>query len=277
MASGVRFPPQAQKNKLKNYMNIKEQKGFTLIELIFVLIIISTLITILITIIKPNRIFMHLRDSQRIADLNNLNRAIEIYINDTLSKGQELVLTSSGTLAYFFVGGDILSPKPNFNCAGFYGSGPDGTIFFSTPTVTPNSIDSSSLFYYIADKNLHIYSINYNTFRATNSKKVANSINTNDYGWLPVPLSLSKSVNINYLPIDPINTKSNNVISEDHYYYTFACAFIGSNIFYEINTNLEIKNEEEKNDGGTAPDLYEVGSDLRLLPYKINGYFKYSP
>lgn len=59
-----------------------KKQGFTLVELIVVLAIIAALIGILIAVIKPQQIFARLRDTQRSGDLNNLSRAIDIYITE---------------------------------------------------------------------------------------------------------------------------------------------------------------------------------------------------
>jgi prepilin-type N-terminal cleavage/methylation domain-containing protein len=64
--------------KNNNNKNILKSSSFTLIELIIVLAIISILVTILIATIKPTEIFKKARDSKRIADLKNIEKAIDL-------------------------------------------------------------------------------------------------------------------------------------------------------------------------------------------------------
>lgn len=59
-------------------MNI-HKKGFTLIELIIVIGLIALLATTVILVINPVKIFQEARDSQRIADLGQINSALSLY------------------------------------------------------------------------------------------------------------------------------------------------------------------------------------------------------
>lgn len=54
------------------------KKGFTLIELIIVIALIALLATTVILVINPVKIFQEARDSQRIADLGQMNSAMSI-------------------------------------------------------------------------------------------------------------------------------------------------------------------------------------------------------
>ena len=65
-------------------------KGFTLIELIIVIGIIALLATTVILVINPVKIFQEARDSQRLADLGQINSALNLYLAtsaDATSKG----------------------------------------------------------------------------------------------------------------------------------------------------------------------------------------------
>ena len=56
------------------------KKGFTLIELIIVIALIALLATTVILVINPVKIFQEARDSQRIADLGQMNSAMSIML-----------------------------------------------------------------------------------------------------------------------------------------------------------------------------------------------------
>jgi prepilin-type N-terminal cleavage/methylation domain-containing protein len=59
-------------------MRIINQRSFTLVEILVVLALIAILATILIVIIKPNEIFKKSRDTKRINDLQNIDKAFNI-------------------------------------------------------------------------------------------------------------------------------------------------------------------------------------------------------
>jgi prepilin-type N-terminal cleavage/methylation domain-containing protein len=59
-------------------MKIINQRSFTLVEILVVLALIAILATILIVIIKPNEIFKKSRDTKRINDLQNIDKAFNI-------------------------------------------------------------------------------------------------------------------------------------------------------------------------------------------------------
>ncbi len=54
------------------------KKGFTLIELIIVIALIAILATTVILVINPVKLFQEARDSQRIADLGQMNSALSL-------------------------------------------------------------------------------------------------------------------------------------------------------------------------------------------------------
>lgn len=57
-----------------------QTKGFTLIELIIVIALIAILATTVILVINPVRLFQEARDSQRIADLGQMQSALSLYL-----------------------------------------------------------------------------------------------------------------------------------------------------------------------------------------------------
>ncbi|MCS7183919.1 MAG: fibronectin type III domain-containing protein [Patescibacteria group bacterium] len=89
----------------------------------------------------------------------------------------------------------------------------------------------------------------------------------NGEGWLPIDfLSLSKR-HFNVLPLDPVNSFNKN------YFYSYA--FKRNTKSYELNSKFECQKfiEIAKNDGGDS-ELFEVGSDLNIIPPQIYGYLK---
>ena len=77
------------------------KKGFTLIELIIVIALIALLATTVILVINPVKIFQEARDSQRIADLGQMNSAMSI-----------MLATSSATPVLAPAGQCILGGSP---------------------------------------------------------------------------------------------------------------------------------------------------------------------
>lgn len=60
-------------------MHTKKQ-GFTLIELLIVIGVLAVLATVTVLVLNPAELFRQARDSQRIADLNTLKDAINLYL-----------------------------------------------------------------------------------------------------------------------------------------------------------------------------------------------------
>jgi prepilin-type N-terminal cleavage/methylation domain-containing protein len=67
---------------LQNTLINKNKKGFTLVELLIVISLISILSGILISVINPNGMRQKFRDGQRISDLKRLQSALELYFAD---------------------------------------------------------------------------------------------------------------------------------------------------------------------------------------------------
>lgn len=67
-----------------------QTKGFTLIELIIVIALIALLATTVILVINPVKIFQEARDSQRVADLGQMNSAMSIFLASANPTGSYL-------------------------------------------------------------------------------------------------------------------------------------------------------------------------------------------
>lgn len=215
-------------NILMNIMQ-SNKKGFTLLELLIVIAILAVLGAIVVFLLNPAETLRKARDSQRISDLSTIKTALGIYI---ASKNSPLL--DNGT---------------NTSCVG---GGGTVKLWVSDSAVTDLTAPSGFAF-------------------ATSS--VASSSLTNGTGWLPVNLdSLTGGSPISNMPVDPINA-ANDVsnIASSSLMYRYACK--KSPLGFEVNARLESgafgpggEDDRATKDGGDNPTLYEVGTDLRILP-----------
>ncbi|MEK7187719.1 MAG: LamG-like jellyroll fold domain-containing protein [Patescibacteria group bacterium] len=67
-------------------------KGFTLIELLVVIAIIATLSVIVVLVLQPAELLRAARDSRRLSDLNNINKAFTLGQANSINLGQSNVL-----------------------------------------------------------------------------------------------------------------------------------------------------------------------------------------
>lgn len=167
-------------------MRLTSGKGFTLIELLIVIGIVAVLGTITIVIINPIEYLHRARDSQRVADISNIEYALQLAT--TFASLQHTTIDYDGP----YTGG----------CIG----APDGTpdrLFVSVPAseTPPNGGVWEGL--------------------TITQAPQTNSPNLDGTGWIPVnfPYAFgSQPTPISHLPIDPINTFENG------YYYSYVCA-----------------------------------------------------
>lgn len=218
------------------------QKGFTLLELLITIAILAILVSMVVFLLNPAEILKKSRDAQRLSDMTTLRAALGLYV---VSTNQPKLDNNTNSDVY---------------CAG--GSSND-LIWVSYPSDSPGStITDTPPSPYVAFKqvsNSDIY-------------KVEGS------GWIPTPLdSIKGGAPISNLPVDPVN-KVNSVsnITNLDLIYRYACrtglASTKPNTF-EINGHMESEfygenGEDDKasKDGGDNTKLYEVGSNLTILP-----------
>ncbi len=70
-------------------------KGFTLVELLVVIAIIAILASVVILIINPLELLKRSRDATRLKDLESLQSAINLAIQDGLSNGNDILCSGS--------------------------------------------------------------------------------------------------------------------------------------------------------------------------------------
>lgn len=99
------------------------KKGFTLIELIIVIALIALLATTVILVINPVKIFQEARDSQRIADLGQMNSAMSLML---ATSSTQPTMGSGTTKCY-----QLLT---TYDCKTRYAN-TSGITAFATPTV----------------------------------------------------------------------------------------------------------------------------------------------
>lgn len=98
------------------------KKGFTLIELIIVIALIALLATTVILVINPVKIFQEARDSQRIADLGQMNSAMS------------LMLATSSSQPSLGTSGNCYVAKAGQACTTRYASAPATSTINATST-----------------------------------------------------------------------------------------------------------------------------------------------
>ena len=87
-----------------------QKKGFTLIEVLFVIGILAVLATVVVLVLNPAQLFAQARDSRRVEDLNNVRGAINLYLTSVSSPS----LQAAGTCGTNFWG-TIASATNNFS------------------------------------------------------------------------------------------------------------------------------------------------------------------
>lgn len=232
------------KNTFTRINNLRNPRGFTLLELLIVISIIAVLSVALVLVLNPAETLRKARDSQRIADLNTLKTALGIYVTST-------------TTPY------LGSNTANTTCKATATAGGWGAahrIFYSLPSatlITDTSLDGG-------------------TASAPASSQSATPGLTDATGWVPVNFdTLVGGSPISNLPIDPINTVASltGVASTD-LVYRYACA--QSPLTFELNAQLEsnaytVADDKRLSDGGSSNVYYEVGTSLKILGATAGG------
>lgn len=207
----------------------QDLRGFTLLELLIVIAIIVILSVMLIIVINPVETLRKSRDSQRISDLNTLKTAMGIYTTTTASPS---------------IG----------NCSATTSVAYNGTLYYSLPNTT--ALTKPAVI----------------TGAATIGQVAAAALAKVDgTGWIPVNFdAMTQGSPISALPVDPVNTVATPATPKaTDLVYRYGC--YSTTMTYEVDARLE-SNEyttvtnRMASDGGDNDNLYEVGTNIRILP-----------
>ena len=132
----MRLPQPPLFQKTRSNKNIKRVLGFTLIELIVVIAIISILASIILIIINPAIIFANARNATRSSDISNIQSAINKYIAESPINALSRNLKDLSGYASLYASATAATPQGN--CPG----GSNGTGLATV--VNPYSLDSTS-------------------------------------------------------------------------------------------------------------------------------------
>lgn len=214
----------------------KTSKGFTLIELIITISILAILVTVLVIAINPAEQLARSRDAKRVADLDALKSAVNLYLAQATT-----TINLTGESTY-----------PNERCKG-ESSGAQGPVMFATWN-TATTTGASTTFVAVQGSSTPKQGI---LTTASNGSSTIDGIT-----WFPVLLGNTPGGSpISNVPIDPSNGAT--------YYYMYACDVTGGVKNFELNATLEstyFKTDlnVDGTDGGDIGGYYEVGNDPNL-------------
>ena len=106
----------------------KNEASFTLLELLIVIGILAILVTTVTIILNPAELLRQARDSQRLSDLQSLNKAISLYViatttttplfTGTSTQGQ-VTCTAIGAVSNLFTGACSVSTSTKVDGTGW--------------------------------------------------------------------------------------------------------------------------------------------------------------
>lgn len=136
---------------------LHKQKGFTLLELLIVVVIIG----ILLLLVMPNLVSgpARARDSRRKADLSSIQRGLEQYYNDNSNYPAELSSLTAGSAGYI----KSVPNDPKTGNSYTYSPSPAGGPTYSSYTI-------QATLEYEKDKDIKSNANNSRTYEITNSR-----------------------------------------------------------------------------------------------------------
>lgn len=130
-------------------------RGFTLVELLVVIAIIAILAAVVVLIINPIELTKRGRDATRLADLSNLQQAINVAVQDATSSGTATLCVggfNNGTLCQ----GDSQSGSRNADGTGWVKVNLSSQKSVSVPTLPIDPINNATYHYtYGSDGNTY--------------------------------------------------------------------------------------------------------------------------
>ena len=273
-------------------------KGLTLLELLIVIAIIAILSAILIFVLNPAETLRKSRDSQRISDLNTLNRTLAFLITKTSNPVN-------------LCGDDRVSPDHPLHLSLPSKGGPPFNWILSPPD--PCELDMCSLWDTDGDNNTNDgecfasstpFGVDgapwtnaggwgwWQMWSADVAPDQSTGVHSVENGWMATDFlaNLGSEIPISKLPIDPVNRLNvvpvpsgnpgvegtncpGNNSSDDNYWgklfiYRFSC--MTNQDIWEIDAAFEsneFKNTKDRDgaDGGDNSDRYELGTSLRII------------
>lgn len=168
------------------------EKGFTLIELIIVIAIIAILATTVILVLNPVNILAEARDSQRIADMGQLNSALGLYLATAstvaLGDNTKCYVHIAGLAANCggrHVGATVVSTARDVTGTGWIpvnlGAASGGAPLSVLPVDPTNSI---TYYYSYATNGTSTYELNANMESARYAQSGAGDVESTDGGSL---------------------------------------------------------------------------------------------
>jgi type II secretory pathway pseudopilin PulG len=203
-------------------------KGFTFIELLLVLGLITALITIFVYFINPVEILKKHRDIQRINDLKALEIAISTYLSANPNADPDGIFEGTG--------------KGEINQS-IYVSIPYDKEVITNATIT----DGMG-----------------NVWNIIQNSSSSNMRNIDGNGWIPINFTEMKYPVISYLPVDPINSYSLGYF----YTYVFERKTKTFELNAKLEYKLFNKGEAQdivSRDGGSDNEIYEAGSNKCII------------
>jgi prepilin-type N-terminal cleavage/methylation domain-containing protein len=205
-----------------------QTKGFTLIELIITISILAVLVAILVVALNPAEQLARARDTKRVADLDALRTALNLYLAQA---------TGTPNLS-----GDTTA---NNRCIGGAGT----VSFFMNTASATGTIPSG-----------------FTAIVTSTGQSVATSTASASFHWLPALVGATPGGSpLANLPLDPTN--GTGVSTSSFYGYgcrssnkTFEITARLESSYFQTDLDLD------GTDGGNSSSTFEVGTDLSIVP-----------
>lgn len=207
-------------------------RGFTLIEVLVVIVLLAVLVAIVVLILNPAEYLRRARDAQRLGDAARISTAMALYNFGTASRPKDQDPDGprypTSTIPVIIHDSCIGDPVPH-------------RLFVSVPSDNGESSPTPPTDW--------VY------VRVSSSQLRA----IDGDGWFPVDFTSAQSgqVPFSVMPVDPVNSFASG------YYYSYGCGSWNLQMHFE---SQKFRTENAGTDQGRFNDIYEIGSDLNVLP-----------